>query len=129
VKVERTLTSDTLGIGLFAHMHVRGKAMSFIAHTPDGKSERLLSIPNYNFEWQIPYRWEPGKKLLPKGTRIECIALYDNSPFNPYNPDPKKIVKDGQQTYQEMMNGFMFYVDANEKLGLEIDGKTGAVKK
>jgi hypothetical protein len=128
VKVERTLNSDTLGIGLFAHMHVRGKAMSFIAHTPDGKTERLLTIPNYNFEWQIPYRWEAGKKVLPKGTRIECIALYDNSPFNPYNPDPKKIVKDGQQTYQEMMNGFMFYVDANEKLGLEIDGKTGIAR-
>jgi hypothetical protein len=27
-----------------------------------------------------------------------------------------------------MMNGFMFYVDANEKLGLEIDPKTGAVQ-
>lgn len=29
---------------------------------------------------------------------------------------------------QEMMNGFMFYIDANEKLGTEIDGKTGGVK-
>ncbi len=128
VKVVRTLNCDALGIGLFAHMHFRGKAMSFIAHMPDGKTERLLSIANYNFEWQIPYRWQPGKKVLPKGTRIECVALYDNSAFNPFNPDSKKIVKDGQQTYQEMMNGFMFYVDANEKLGLEIDGKTGLVR-
>lgn len=128
VKVERTLTCDALGIGLFTHMHVCGKAMSFIAHTPDGKTDRLLTVANYNFEWQIPYRWEPGKKILPKGTKIECVALYDNSPFNPYNPDPKKLVKDGPQTYQEMMNGFMFYVDANEKLGLDIDGKTGQVR-
>ncbi len=128
VQVTRTLTHDIEGIGLFAHMHVRGKAMSFIAHTPDGKSERLLDIPNFSFDWQIPYRWEPGKKILPKGTRIECIALYDNSPFNPFNPDATKIVKDGPQTYQEMMNGFMFYIDANEKLGMEINGKTGGVK-
>jgi mono/diheme cytochrome c family protein/peroxiredoxin len=128
VKVERTLTCDAQGIGLFTHMHVRGKAMSFIAHTPDGKTERLLTVANYNFEWQIPYRWEPGKKILSKGTKIECVALYDNSPFNPYNPDPKKLVKDGPQTYQEMMNGFMFYVDSNEKLNLEIDGKTGRVR-
>ena len=127
VKVERTLPVDAVGIGLFAHMHVRGKAMTFTAHTPDGKTERLLTIPNYNFEWQIPYRWEPGKKVLPKGTRLECVALYDNSPFNPYNPDPKKTVRDGPQTYQEMMNGFLFYVDANEKLGLDIDAKTGRV--
>ena len=129
VKVEKTLNCDALGIGLFTHMHVRGKAMSFIAHTPDKKSERLLTVANYNFEWQIPYRWEPGKKILPKGTKIECVALYDNSPFNPFNPDPKKLVKDGPQTYQEMMNGFMFYVDANEKLELDIDGKTGRVRE
>ena len=57
------------------------------------------------------------------------MALYDNSEFNPYNPDPKKIVRDGQQTYQEMMNGFMFYVNAHEKLNLNIDGKTGLVRK
>ncbi|HKA08564.1 MAG TPA: redoxin family protein [Gemmataceae bacterium] len=127
VKVERTLSADIVGIGLFAHMHVRGKAMSFSARTPDGKTEKLLIIPNYNFEWQIPYRWEPGKKVLPKGTRLECVALYDNSPFNPYNPDPTKTVKDGPQTYHEMMNGFLFYIEANEKLDLQIDGKTGRV--
>jgi hypothetical protein len=128
VKVERTLDRDIVGIGLFAHMHVRGKAMTFAARTPDGKAETLLTIPNYNFEWQIPYRWEPGAKVFPKGTRLECVALYDNSPFNPFNPDPKKAVKDGQQTYQEMMNGFMFYVAANEKLGLDIDPKTGVAR-
>ena len=125
VKVTRTLDQDVIGIGLFAHMHVRGKAMTFTAHTPDGKSEALLTIANYNFAWQIAYRWQPGQKRLPKGTRIDCVAYYDNSPFNPYNPDPKKAVKDGPQTYHEMMNGFLFYLNANEKLGLDIDGKTG----
>jgi thiol-disulfide isomerase/thioredoxin len=128
VKVERTLDRDIIGIGLFSHMHVRGKAMMFTAKTPDGNTDKLLTISNYNFEWQIPYRWEPGKKVLPKGTKIECVALYDNSPFNPFNPDPTRPVRDGQQTYQEMMNGFMFYVDANERLGLEVDPKTGTVK-
>jgi mono/diheme cytochrome c family protein len=128
VKVERTLDRDIIGIGMFAHMHLRGKAMTFTAHLPDAKSEPLLTIPNYNFEWQIPYLWEPGKKRLPKGTRLECVALYDNSPFNPYNPDPKKTVKDGPQTYHEMLNGFLFYLDADEKLDLDIDGKTGHVR-
>jgi hypothetical protein len=127
VKVERTLAADVVGVGLFAHMHVRGKGMSFTAHTPDGKTEKLLMIPNYNFEWQIPYRWEPGKKVLPEGTRLECVALYDNSSFNPYNPDPAKAVRDGPQSFQEMMNGFLFYVNANEKLGLDIDPRTGRV--
>ena len=128
VKVERVLSADAVGVGLFAHMHVRGKAMTFTSRAPDGKADRLLTIANYNFEWQIPYRWEPGKKVLPKGTRVECVALYDNSAFNPYNPDPTRPVKDGPQTYHEMMNGFMFYVNANENLGIDIDPKTGTLR-
>jgi hypothetical protein len=102
--------------------------MTFRAHYPDGKSETLLIIPNYNFDWQMAYRWAPGKKRLPKGTRIECLAHYDNSAFNPYNPEPKATVRDGPQTYNEMMNGFFFFTDANEKLNLTIDGKTGKAK-
>jgi hypothetical protein len=129
VRVTRVLDRDVEGLALFSHMHLRGKAMSFHAHLPDGKSETLLVIPNYSFSWQIPYVYEPGKKHLPKGTRLECTALYDNSPFNPHNPDPKTAVRDGPQTYQEMMNGFFFYLDANEDLKLEMDGKTGRAKK
>lgn len=125
----KTLDRDVVGVGLFSHMHLRGKDMSFIAHYPGGKEETLLVIPNYNFSWQIPYRWAPGKKTLPKGTKIECIAHYDNSSFNPYNPDPKATVKNGPQTHHEMMVGFFFFTDANEKLGLKINEKTGRVKK
>jgi hypothetical protein len=128
VKVSKVLEHDILGLGLFAHMHLRGKDMTFNAYYPDGKSETLLVIPNYSFNWQIPYVWEPGKMRLPKGTRVECIAHYDNSPFNPFNPNPLTTVKDGPQTYHEMMNGFMFYTHADEKLNLEIDPKSGKVE-
>ncbi len=127
VSASRVLAQDSIGVGLFTHMHVRGRDMTFKAHYPDGTSETLLVIPNYNFDWQMAYRWEPGKKRLPKGTRLEAIAHYDNSRFNPFNPDPTATVRDGQQTFHEMMNGFVFFVDTNEKLGLEIDGKTGRV--
>lgn len=124
-----TLDCDAVGIGMFSHMHLRGKAMTFRAELPDGKSETLLMIPNFHFDWQIPYVWPEASKKFPKGTKLECVAVYDNSAFNAFNPDPKAIVRSGPQTYHEMMNGFLFYVDANEKLGLEIDGKTGRVKK
>ena len=125
----RMLDRDVVGVGLFSHMHLRGKDMTFTAHLPSGKSDTLLIIPNYNFSWQIPYRWEPGKMRLPKGTRLECVAHYDNSPFNPYNPDPKATVRNGPQTYHEMMFGFFFYTDAAEKLGINVDAKTGAERK
>ncbi len=129
VAASRTLDRDVIGIGLFSHMHLRGKDMTFTAHPPKGKSETLLVIPNYNFSWQLPYRWESGKVRFAKGTKLECVAHFDNSPFNPYNPDPKATVRNGPQTHHEMMVGFFFYTDANEQLNLRIDPKTGHVRK
>jgi mono/diheme cytochrome c family protein len=122
------LDRDAVGIGMFAHMHLRGRAMTFTATPPDGKTETLLMIPNYHFDWQIPYVLETGVLKLPKGTKLECVGLYDNSAFNPFNPDHKAIVRSGQQTYNEMMNGFLFYVDANEDLKLTADPKTGRAR-
>jgi thiol-disulfide isomerase/thioredoxin/mono/diheme cytochrome c family protein len=121
----RTLNCDSVGLALFVHMHLRGRDMTFIAHYPDGTKETLLMVPNYSFDWQMPYRWEMGKKRFPKGMRLEAIAHYDNSSFNPFNPDPKATVHEGQQTTEEMMNGYLFYVDANEQLNLRVDAKTG----
>jgi thiol-disulfide isomerase/thioredoxin len=129
VAATRVLDCDAVGVGLFSHMHLRGKDMTFTAHRPDGKTETLLVVANYNFSWQLPYRFEPGKKQWPKGTRVECVAHFDNSPFNPYNPDPRATVRFGQQTHHEMMYGFFFYTDASERLGLRVDPKTGVALK
>jgi hypothetical protein len=126
VSATKVLDEDVTGVGLFSHMHLRGKDMTFKAHLPDGKTDTLLIIPNYNFSWQVPYHWETGKKQLPKGTKLECVAHFDNSPFNPFNPDPKATVRDGPQTYHEMMYGFFFYTNTHEKLGMKIDPKSGA---
>ena len=129
VSASRVLDADAVGVGLFSHMHLRGKDMTFTARLPDGTTDTLLTVANYNFAWQIPYRWEPGKKVLPKGTRLECVAHFDNSPFNPYNPDPSATVRNGPQTYHEMMVGFFFYTDAAEQLNLRVDPKTGRAAK
>jgi thiol-disulfide isomerase/thioredoxin len=125
VSDSRVLERDAIGVGLFVHMHVRGRDMAFRAVRPDGKSETLLLVPNYSFDWQMPYVWKPGAMRLPKGTRLECLAHYDNSAFNPYNPDPAATVKYGLQTQDEMFNGFLFYTDAEEQLKLTLDPKTG----
>jgi hypothetical protein len=125
VSDSRVLDCDAIGVGLFVHMHVRGRDMTFRAVRQDGKSETLLMVPNYSFDWQMPYRWKPGVMRFPKGTRLECLAHYDNSAFNPYNPDPKVTVKYGLQTQDEMFNGFFFYTDADERLNLMIDPRTG----
>jgi mono/diheme cytochrome c family protein len=125
VRAAKELEHDAVGIGFFSHMHLRGKAMTFTARRPGGEAETLLMIPNFSFDWQLPYVLREGELKLPKGTRMECVALYDNSAFNPFNPDPAVTVRSGLQTYHEMMNGFFFYVAADEDLKLDIDPKTG----
>src|SRR5271166_3995794 len=76
------------------------------APCPSGESEVLLSVPNYDFHWQINY-YLKTPKLLPKGTLLECVGHFDNSPNNPSNPNPKVDVSYGEQTWEEMLNGFM----------------------
>jgi hypothetical protein len=87
------------------HMHFRGKDFEYRVTYPDGKTEMLLSVPHYDFNWQLTYYLETPKRL-PKGSVIECTAHFDNSPNNKYNPDPTKSVRFGEQTWEEMMIGF-----------------------
>ncbi len=128
IRAARQLDHDVTLLGMFTHMHVRGKDMTFFAEPPGQPRETLLQIPNYNFEWQLAYELAPGQKRLPKGTRLEALAHYDNSTFNPYNPDPKRTVPWGRQTYDEMFNGFVFFVADDEDLNLAINPKTGRVR-
>ncbi len=118
---------DATGIGMYSHMHVRGKDMTFEATYPNGRQESLLSVPNYNFEWQSSYRWKPNTMHFPAETRIDCTAHFDNSKFNPFNPDPSASVRHGLQTADEMMYGFLFFTRDDEQLNLTIDPKTGHV--
>ena len=103
-----TLRKDTNVWAFLPHMHLRGKSFEYRAVYPNGKKEVLLSVPRYDFGWQATYLLEKPLRL-PAGTRIECTAYYDNSADNPNNPDPTKAVRWGDQTWQEMMIGFVDY--------------------
>jgi len=89
-------------------MHLRGKDYLYRAIYPDGRSEILLSVPRYDFGWQTNYLLQEPLHL-PAKTRIECTAYFDNSGKNPNNPDPASVVFWGDQTWQEMMIGFVDY--------------------
>jgi mono/diheme cytochrome c family protein len=113
VKASQTLAQDTVLTRLMPHMHMRGKDMTYVATYPDGRTETLLSVPQYLFDWQIVYELAQPK-VLPKGTRIDVTAHFDNSTKNAYNPDPTQTVRWGDQTWEEMMIGFFTtLVDTN----------------
>ena len=104
----QTVPFDMPVTALLAHMHVRGKAFKFEVTYPDGKSETLLDIPRYDFNWQLRYEFKEPR-VLPRGSTVKTTAIFDNSPGNKANPDPTKTVRWGQQTYDEMMIGYIEY--------------------
>ena len=110
---------DMLLLSLMPHMHVRGKSFRYEARYPDGSTETLLNVPRYDFNWQTSYRLQEPKPL-PKGTRIHCVAHFDNSTDNLNNPDPTQTVRWGDQTWEEMMIG---YFDVAWPVSTEADGK------
>jgi hypothetical protein len=111
VNAEMTVTSDITLYRLLPHTHLRGKSWQYTAEYPDGRSELLLSVPRYDFNWQTDYVFSQPLKL-PKGTKIRAVAHYDNSPANKANPDAKVDVRWGDQTWEEMMfTAFVYSID------------------
>lgn len=88
------------------HMHLRGKDATIEAKYPDGRQETLLSVPRYDFNWQIVY-YQKTPLPLPKGTELHVTGHWDNSPGNKWNPDPTAAVRWGDQSWQEMLSAPM----------------------
>ena len=110
---EQTVKADAIIYTLHPHAHYRGKASRFVAYYPDGKSQTLLNVPAYDFNWQGTYELiEPMK--VPAGTRIVYTQWYDNSSQNKANPDPNREVTWGEQTWDEMIFGVIRYRNVKE---------------
>ena len=104
-------TEDAHITSLIPHTHLRGKSWEYRLIYPDGRSQVVLDVPHYDFNWQTWYTY--AKPLaVPKGSRLEATAHYDNSVNNPSNPDPKVDVRWGDQTWEEMQfTGITYYID------------------
>lgn len=101
-----TFPADALVLSFMPHMHLRGLSARYVLSTPDGKTDTLLSVPDYDFGWQSVYRF--AKPLaIAKGSKLTWTGRWDNSADNPRNPDPEKRVHWGLQTWDEMQNGWM----------------------
>lgn len=97
-------------------MHLRGKDMTYTVTYPDGSTEIVLSVPRFDFGWQTDY-YLAEPLLLPKGSKMRVSAHFDNSAANRDNPDPTATVRWGDQTWEEMMIGFITYT---------VEGQTAA---
>lgn len=110
-KARVTVNRDVLAISVMPHMHLLGTEMRVVATFPDGRKQDLVWAKPYDFSWQTTYRFrEPV--AMPKGTRIEVTALYNNSESNPKNPNkPLKEIRWGEGTTEEMLVAFIGVID------------------
>ena len=109
------------------HMHLRGKDMTYVAKYPDGREEVLLSVPQYDFNWQNTY--QPSTPVrLPAGTVLETVGHYDNSVRNKVNPAPQRPALWSEQTWDEMYNAWTELIYEKElpmgSSNLTLDTKT-----
>jgi hypothetical protein len=91
--------------------------MTFVAEFPDGHHEVILDVPRYEFDWQNLYVLDRPKPM-PEGTILHTEARFDNSADNPNNPDPRRAVTFGEQTWDEMHVGYLNFVLADQDLVL-----------
>lgn len=101
-------------ISYMPHMHLRGKDMKYEVVFPDGRRETLLWVPKFEFNWQTVYRLK-NPMMIPKGSKIIVTAHFDNSARNKHNPDPTKVVRWGDPSYDEMMIGWLEYTVINRQ--------------
>jgi len=110
---EATFAQDVEIVSMMPHMHVRGKAMTYTLTYPDGREETILHVPRYDFNWQLEY---DTSIKVPKGTKLRVDAHYDNSANNRFNPNPNRDVFFGEQTWEEMMTGYLGVIVSDPSL-------------
>jgi hypothetical protein len=84
------------------HMHLLGREIRVDATYPDGTRRPMIYIDDWDFDWQAVYYYRQPVPL-PPGTRLELVAVYDNSENNPRNPfQPPRAVRWGEESTDEM---------------------------
>jgi len=98
-------------IAFLPHMHVRGSGFRYDVER-EGTVRTLLDVPHYDFNWQLRYLLKEPLRLE-AGSLVTAHGWFDNSERNPANPDPTTVVRFGEQTFDEMLIGYLEYtIDA-----------------
>jgi cytochrome c-type biogenesis protein CcmH/NrfG len=89
-------------LGVIPHAHYLGKKLHGFAELPNGTTQWLIRIDDWDFNWQGDYRFATPL-MLPAGTVLRQRFTYDNSKANPRNPHtPPRRVTFGPNTTDEM---------------------------
>jgi hypothetical protein len=115
-RAEATAPADITVHGVMPHMHLLGREMTLTASLPDAGQQKLVRVPDWDFNWQSTYVFKKPI-ALPAGSKVELEARYDNSLDNPSNPsNPPREVRWGEETTDEMCIAFLYYTADAEHL-------------
>ena len=117
-----SLPEDWSLLGILPHSHLMGKSWEVYAETPDGENIPIIKIPSWDFDWQAFYHPE-YMQHIPAGSRIEAIAMYDNTSENNMGW--------GELTTDEMFFCPIYYVpyqEGDESIYLGLDETISTVE-
>jgi Flp pilus assembly protein TadD/mono/diheme cytochrome c family protein len=97
-----TLPVSVQVLAVYPHAHYVAREVRAVARRPDGTTEWLVHIDDWNLDWQAVYELAAPLRL-PRGTVIEVRWTYDNSAANARNPNrpPRRVVA-GNRAADEM---------------------------
>ena len=107
------------------HMHLRGKANAIFLTDPKGNRKKIFALDPFLQKYQPTYQFK-NPITVNKGSILECINWFDNSIFNPVNPDPEKYVKWSRYLEGEMSECHFAYIvpiDSKSKSTLIVSKK------
>lgn len=119
-------------IAVAPHMHLLGKDWEVYSVSPQGDTTNLISVPDWDFNWQGSYFFRKFMVVEP-GSEIHAFATYDNTSNNPLNPNfPPQTVTWGEGTADEMFYLPFFFVpyqNGDENVVFEQDDFTTSVDR
>lgn len=102
VKFTYPIMANVIAYGVMPHMHMLGRSMKATLLLPDGTTKPMVWVDDWDFNWQMTYTFKEPLHI-PKGSKIQVEAVYDNSTNNPNQPNnPPRDVTWGEQTTDEM---------------------------
>jgi hypothetical protein len=115
VKASWFVPVDLEALAVCPHMHQLGRDMHMSVKFPNGKTQSLIEIADWDPSWQGAYYFQ-NPIVLPAGSVVNVLAHFDNS-AHPRNPNsPPKAVGVGPNTDDEMCVGYIAVVKKGQDL-------------
>ncbi|MFI5454578.1 MAG: hypothetical protein ACHRXM_03920 [Isosphaerales bacterium] len=115
VKASWFVPVDLEALAVAPHMHQLGHDMHMSVRLPNGGTQNLIEIADFDPSWQTAYYFQQPIPLL-AGSVVHVVAHFDNS-AHPRNPNrPPKMVKFGPNFDDEMCIGYIAVVKKGQDL-------------